>query len=1082
MHCPGTPIDVTIWVEPTPELSLTRQDVGGDGGFNIVFCSGLTTNLQVNSVNNPTFGIRFRYTIIPDSPADINFTYSADTFDLQKLDSIVDIVTNLSTDIQIITVAVTPYLIDPSGNPTCEGMTETKDYEITPPLIMLDSAKTYVFDTLHIDCHGNNSGVIYFNATGGITAYPIYNFDDLDYYFENDLVEAPASRDSVVDLVGGDWGNPVIYNIRAEDWSGCVEDTNIYLWQPEIFTSSLDQVVSVVCAEQRGIFEVVPSGGTYYYDAMNDTSYGYIVEWDEVGSYPYGEPYPNPLLDVSTGYYSWDAYDSNGCKTSGESLIIAENAKIQDFSSYPTYGEGAFETGISCYGQDDGQIYTRVQNSGLNLEFYLYTNTWQQISFGSGLQQTYYYNDTLVGPGLYYERVITPSGCVDTASYTLVEPDAISITDTVFSNANGFNLTCSYSEDGAITLNGVIGSHSNYEYLWQQEGATMLGENTNSITAVPAGNYTVHITSDDLCTDSFNFELTAPPEIIVTANVTNIDCYGDASGVIDLNSAGGIGSYEYSWEAFPGFTGSQLSGLIAGSYIYTVEDSVECFVTDTTELTQRPAITVDPNLSDYNGYEIACDNGANGSITVTTAGGTGDHSYTWNFEGIGIGGDTTTINGLLEGTYNLLITDDNACEFDTSYVLTAPAKIRITTTSYPKVCSSLGRIETNSITGGVSYYDGTYRLNWSNGSTDYSVIDLADGVYYITVTDANNCSINDSAIVELESSLEVDIMIRDSVQCAGYSNGRLGVDVLHGTDPLVAFWNGIPGDTSLNNVSAGEYILRLTDANECISYDTIQVTDPTLIEPVIDVIDAYCYDSADARVDFSATGSNEGFSYYWNDSLILGQSIENQRAGEYILSFVDRKQCIKNETVTIEQPEKIEILVYDEDISYPYCAYSDNGRIKVTVIGGIEPYSYDWIDQDAYEDTLSNIGVGEYTILVTDNNYCSMKRVIPLDPLLAACLDIPSAFTPNNDGFNETWVILDPSDENIPISFTYPDLVIEVFDRTGRRVWISSKGYTEPWNGKDKNGRILPVDSYYYFVHLNNGTGVVIQNIVTIIQ
>jgi gliding motility-associated-like protein len=151
-------------------------------------------------------------------------------------------------------------------------------------------------------------------------------------------------------------------------------------------------------------------------------------------------------------------------------------------------------------------------------------------------------------------------------------------------------------------------------------------------------------------------------------------------------------------------------------------------------------------------------------------------------------------------------------------------------------------------------------------------------------------------------------------------------------------------------------------------------------------------------------------------------------------------------------------------------------------MGGAPPYSYEWIGQDAYEDTISNIGVGEYTILVTDNNYCTMERVIPMDPLLAACLDIPSAFTPNNDGFNETWEILDPSDESIPVSYTYPDLIIEVFDRAGRKVWTSSRGYTEPWNGKDKNGRILPFDSYYYFIHLNNGTGVVIQNIVTIIQ
>ena len=305
---------------------------------------------------------------------------------------------------------------------------------------------------------------------------------------------------------------------------------------------------------------------------------------------------------------------------------------------------------------------------------------------------------------------------------------------------------------------------------------------------------------------------------------------------------------------------------------------------------------------------------------------------------------------------------------------------------------------------------------------------------------------------------------------------------MYGTPPLLVYWNGNAGDTVLNNVAAGEYRLLITDVNECESYDTIQVSEPSEIEYTTDIYDAHCYDSTDAIVEFSATGSNEGFKYYWNDSLIQAPWLENQGAGEYQLAFVDIRGCAAAETIIIGQPDQIEILTYEEDISDPYCSYSDNGSIKVNVTGGILPYSYEWIDQGVYEDTISNLAVGDYTIQVIDNNGCIVERVITLDPLMAACLDIPSAFTPNNDGFNDTWEILDPSDERIPVSYTYPDLYIEIFDRTGRKIWTSTRGYSEPWNGKDNNGRVIPVDTYYYFVHLNNGTGVVIQNIITIIQ
>ncbi|MGD2035921.1 MAG: gliding motility-associated C-terminal domain-containing protein, partial [Bacteroidales bacterium] len=762
-------------------------------------------------------------------------------------------------------------------------------------------------------------------------------------------------------------------------------------------------------------------------------------------------------------------------------VIEGENAEIQEFEAFPTYGEDAFETGISCYGANDGQLYTRVQSAGFALDYILYNNAWDVLSSTTTSNQYHAYNDTLLGPGLYYERVITPSGCIDTAEYTLVEPPPVSIGDTVFSIYNGYNVSCFYSENGSITLNGVSGSHSNFEYLWQKDGVTIPGEITNSINNFPAGNYKAIITSDGICTDTFDLELVAPPEILLSATVTNVDCYGDSSGVIVLNSSGGIGSHTYSWET-PGLSGSQASGLVAGTYEYSVEDGVGCTVSDTTVLTQRPAITVLPEISDHNGFAISCDGGNDGWIKIISSGGTGDHEYSWDFEGTGIAGDTNEISGLREGAYKLQVTDDNACLFETSYNLQAPARIRITTNVHPKVCSTPGSVEIENISGGIPFNDGTYDVLWDNGSSDYTITGLEEGTYYVTVTDLNSCAVEDSAIVELESSMEIEIRIRDSVQCAGFSDGILGVDILYGTPPLEVRWNGEPGDTLLHGVSKGEYILEVKDANDCISNDTIEVSEPSEIETTIETYDALCFGSDDAYVEFFATGSNEGFTYYWNDSLVQESPVENQQAGLYELTFVDRKGCIKSETVTIEQPDRIEILTYDGDIFYPYCAYSDNGWIKVTVIGGTPPYSYEWLGENAYHDTINNVGVGEYTVRVIDNQGCTLEREIILDPLLEACLDIPSAFTPNNDGYNETWEILDPSDENIPVSYTYPDLIIEVFDRNGRKVWTSGRGYTEPWDGKDKNGRLLPVDTYYYFVHLNNGTGVIIQNIVTIIQ
>lgn len=75
--------------------------------------------------------------------------------------------------------------------------------------------------------------------------------------------------------------------------------------------------------------------------------------------------------------------------------------------------------------------------------------------------------------------------------------------------------------------------------------------------------------------------------------------------------------------------------------------------------------------------------------------------------------------------------------------------------------------------------------------------------------------------------------------------------------------------------------------------------------------------------------------------------------------------------------------------------------------------------------------------------------------------NISNTITPNNDGENDVW--------NIPALAEYPDCVVEIFDRWGRRVFASARGYAVPWDGRDANGRYLPMETYYYIIHLNDG-------------
>jgi len=85
-----------------------------------------------------------------------------------------------------------------------------------------------------------------------------------------------------------------------------------------------------------------------------------------------------------------------------------------------------------------------------------------------------------------------------------------------------------------------------------------------------------------------------------------------------------------------------------------------------------------------------------------------------------------------------------------------------------------------------------------------------------------------------------------------------------------------------------------------------------------------------------------------------------------------------------------------------------------------------------------------------------MKRDIALENGLVE-LSIPSAFTPNGDDVNNSWII-----RNINL---YPDCEVSVFGKTGNLVF-HSKGYNQPWDGTYK-GSALPAGSYYYIIRLN---------------
>jgi gliding motility-associated-like protein len=87
-------------------------------------------------------------------------------------------------------------------------------------------------------------------------------------------------------------------------------------------------------------------------------------------------------------------------------------------------------------------------------------------------------------------------------------------------------------------------------------------------------------------------------------------------------------------------------------------------------------------------------------------------------------------------------------------------------------------------------------------------------------------------------------------------------------------------------------------------------------------------------------------------------------------------------------------------------------------------------------------------------------------------LGLPTAFTPDGDNMNDVW--------NIKELANYPDCVVEVYDRTGHKIF-KSEGYNEPWDGT-YNGSPVDIGAYYYVIRVNRDQIIPLTGSITVIR
>ncbi len=317
------------------------------------------------------------------------------------------------------------------------------------------------------------------------------------------------------------------------------------------------------------------------------------------------------------------------------------------------------------------------------------------------------------------------------------------------------------------------------------------------------------------CTDTIIY--TKPQTPTISINVGNSSC-GQTNGYIIAGvTQNGIPNYSYLWSTGQqnlntSSTMSFLNSIPAGMYSVTVYNANQCYSTSQVEISDNgaPQITLQADTN-------VCENHCSASIVATANSQHYPLTYSWSngyvfTDSTGIG---SAVHNLCNGQYTVTVTDSAGCSSIASQFIFSSSDLQasIGNLIHPTCQNLLNGSISVSASGGVQPYSYT----WSTNPVQHTatVYNLAQGIYYCTITDQNGCTKLLQATLTNVSNLTASLNLIALPSCAGYADGCLEVIASNGVLPYTYQWsNGQSGQINCM-LGAGNHWVTVTDNVQC---------------------------------------------------------------------------------------------------------------------------------------------------------------------------------------------------------------------------------------------------------------------------
>ncbi|WMJ74603.1 gliding motility-associated C-terminal domain-containing protein [Cytophagaceae bacterium ABcell3] len=815
------------------------------------------------------------------------------------------------------------------ANPSCS--ISLGSYEVTAP-----EALSVSLSSSDNNCYGGNEGSIAVNVSGGSGSYQ-FSVDNGNYWQEAAVFEG---------LPAGIYNQVLVRD--AEDHACMAEAESTVIAQPEPMAAEIEAVeVNCFGTNSGAIHLSMPTGGSGAYEYSVDNG----QHWQEGTSFE----------NLAAGNYTVYVRDGNlnTCERKLGSVTIASVDAL----------EATVEVKNStCNGVQDGEIIIVDPVGGSGVFEY---STDGGNSWGAHGN----FND--LAPAEYQVAIRDAS---NTACVRIFDPVVVSQPQILNASVNQVNATCYGGDNGQVVFENPSGGSGNYEYSIDG-GDTWNG--SPNFSNISAGNFVAVIRDAEAnnCARSLgSFGIEEPEELSFSVEYFPLQCYGEATGVIEINPSGGSGKYEFSLDGGETWGMEPVhANLSAGAYTVNVRDAKNqnCYTSpETVSLVQPEILSGDLEVDHVN-----CHGAAEGAVSVLASSG-GSGSFKYSIDGGSNWQASNHFSGLNAGNYEVLIADadvsEGACYTSLGEIeVEAPEALHAEVVSNHINCfeGSDGAIEFLSLSGGSGAYEFSIDGKSSWATSDFA--DLEAGDYEVWIRDANfntcQSSLGTYSLHQPEK-LSATVEVED-VSCNGLENGMISLSNITGGSGTFEFnidgeWLG---EQEFKGLTLGSYEVEIRDAENdvCqVSLGVFEVAEPEQLSASVEVVDIPCEGGEKGEISFTSVSGgsfNYGYSIDGGEAWQGEEVFEGLSPGAFNLLIRDEedKECQTDLGEYVVNSYELHANITSTAVT---CLGAENGEISVMApSGGSGQYEFslDGLLWSPY-GTFEGLASGAYTVYMRD--------------------------------------------------------------------------------------------------------------------